>query len=123
MIAIERAVYLSFAFDCGIPPVEHYSLQDLLPIHSIYIYIYIFIYYHVKHRTLVPASSFNGLEEYELTSVYLTELEKTSQKKNKKNGDERLRIAYVHLLPSFCFLHTKDIISRQDVFHLPTYYL
>lgn len=117
MIAIERAVYLSFAFDCGIPPVEHYSLQDLLPIHSIY------IYYHVKHRTLVPASSFNGLEEYELTSVYLTELEKTSQKKNKKNGDERLRIAYVHLLPSFCFLHTKDIISRQDVFHLPTYYL
>lgn len=84
MIAIERAVYLSFAFDCGIPPVEHYSLQDLLPIHSIYIYIYIFIYYYVKHRTLVPASSFNGLEEYELTSVYLTELEKTSQKKKKK---------------------------------------
>lgn len=69
MIAIERAVYLSFAFDCGIPPVEHYSLQDLLPFRQ-HIYIY-----NVILCTLVPASSFNRQEEYELRSVYLTELE------------------------------------------------
>lgn len=51
-------------------------------------------------------------------SVYLTELEKTSQNETKVSA-WRMCTSF----PLSVFFITKDIISRQDVYDLSTYYL